>query len=136
MLGLSGLLLAVFLDLFGLGVIRPVLPLYVQEVFKVDIFQVSFIPAAFGIGKLLANIPAGLVMDRLGRPRLMGAGLALGSDSGSAQRPGAGLPSISSLTGPGRARVRLLCDHGGHRGPGHGRASRPRAADGRLSPCR
>jgi MFS family permease len=77
MFALAGLLLAVFLDLFGLGVIRPILPIYVQEVFRVDVLRVSWIPAAFGIGKLLADMPAGVLMDRVGRNRLMAGGLAL-----------------------------------------------------------
>lgn len=74
---LLGVLAAVFLDLFGLGLIRPILPLYVQSTFGVDVLRVSWIPAAFGIGKLLADIPAGLLMDRLGRRRMMAAGLVL-----------------------------------------------------------
>lgn len=77
MLPLAGLLVAVFIDLFGLGVIRPILPLYAQEVFGVDVLRVSWIPAAFGIGKLLADVPAGLLMDNLGRQRLMAVGLVL-----------------------------------------------------------
>lgn len=72
---LFSLLLAVFLDLFGLGILRPILPLYLQATFDADVLRVSWIPAAFGVGKLLANIPAGLLMDRLGRSRLMAAGL-------------------------------------------------------------
>ncbi|MGH2361913.1 MAG: MFS transporter [bacterium] len=77
MLPLVGLLLAVFLDLFGLGMLRPVLPLYVQETFGVDVLRVSWIPAAFGVGKLLADVPAGLLMNRVGHGRMMAAGLAL-----------------------------------------------------------
>ncbi|MGQ0548256.1 MAG: MFS transporter [Armatimonadota bacterium] len=77
MAALPFLLAAIFLDLFGLGLIRPVLPLFVQSVFGASIVQVSWIPAAFGIGKLLADLPAGLLMDRMGRARLMAAGLLL-----------------------------------------------------------
>lgn len=74
---LFGVLGAVFLDLFGLGLIRPILPLYVQSTFGVDVLRVSWIPAAFGVGKLVADVPAGLLMDRLGRRRMMAAGLIL-----------------------------------------------------------
>lgn len=77
MTALYFLLGAIFLDLLGLGLIRPILPLFVQSVFGASIVQVSWIPAAFGIGKLLADLPAGLLMDRMGRTRLMAAGLFL-----------------------------------------------------------
>ncbi len=70
-------LAAVFFDLLGLGLIRPILPLYVQATFGVDVFLVSWIPMAFGVGKIVANLPAGIFMDRLGRWRLMALGLAL-----------------------------------------------------------
>lgn len=70
-------LAAVFFDLLGLGLIRPILPLYVQATFGVDVFLVSWIPMAFGVGKIVANLPAGIFMDRLGRQRLMALGLAL-----------------------------------------------------------
>ncbi len=63
--------------MLGLGLIRPTLPLYVQSVFGVGALEVSWIPAAFGVGKLLADLPAGLIMDRMGRSRLMAAGLVL-----------------------------------------------------------
>lgn len=70
-------LAAVFFDLLGLGLIRPILPLYVQATLGVDVFLVSWIPMAFGVGKIVANLPAGIFMDRLGRWRLMALGLAL-----------------------------------------------------------
>lgn len=63
--------------MLGLGLIRPILPLYVQSVFSASIVEVSWIPAAFGIGKMLAGLPAGLLMDRVGHKRVMAAGLLL-----------------------------------------------------------
>lgn len=76
-MGLYFLLGAVFLDLFGLGLIRPILPLYVQSVFGAGVLAISWIPAAFGMGKLLADLPAGVLVHRVGSRRLMAAGLLL-----------------------------------------------------------
>src|SRR5213594_4240677 len=61
----------------GQGVLRPTLPLYLQQVFSANYRMVTLIPAVFGVGKWVANLPSGYLLDRLGRRRLMAAGLIL-----------------------------------------------------------
>jgi MFS family permease len=52
------------------------MPLYVQAVFGANYRMVTLIPAVFGAGKWAANLPAGYLLRRLGRP-LMICGLML-----------------------------------------------------------
>ncbi|PYO27793.1 MAG: hypothetical protein DMD86_17360 [Candidatus Rokuibacteriota bacterium] len=72
-----GVLAGAFLFNLGQGVLRPTLPLYLQHVFSADYRMVTLIPAVFGVGKWVANLPSGYLLDRLGRRRLMAAGLIL-----------------------------------------------------------
>jgi MFS family permease len=65
-----------FLFNLGQGVLRPTLPLYLQEVFAANYRMVTSIPAVFGLGKWVASLPTGYLLDRLGRP-LMTCGLLL-----------------------------------------------------------
>jgi len=61
----------------GQGVLRPTMPLYLQQVFSANYRMVTLIPVAFGIGKWVASLPTGYLLDRLGRRRLMTGGLIL-----------------------------------------------------------
>jgi DHA1 family multidrug resistance protein-like MFS transporter len=73
----------------GQGVLRPTMPLYLQEVFSANYRMVTSIPTVFGLGKWVASVPTGYLMDRLGRRSLMTCGLLLiaFSDVGSALTP-------------------------------------------------
>ena len=53
------------------------MPLYLQHVFSANYQMVTLIPVAFGIGKWVASLPTGYLLDRLGRRRLMTGGLIL-----------------------------------------------------------
>jgi len=63
-----------FLFNLGQGVLRPTLPLYLREVFSANYRMVTAIPTVFGVGKWVASLPTGYLLDRLGRP-LMVCGL-------------------------------------------------------------
>jgi MFS family permease len=68
-------LAAAFLFNLGQGVLRPALPLFMQQAFAANYRMVTMIPVVFGAGKWLATLPTGYLQDRLGRTRLMVAGL-------------------------------------------------------------
>jgi MFS family permease len=70
-------LVGAFLFNLGQGVLRPTLPLYLQQVFSANYRMVTLIPVVFGVGKWAANLPTGFLLDRLGRRRLMAGGLIL-----------------------------------------------------------
>jgi MFS family permease len=68
-------LAAAFLFNLGQGVLRPALPLYLQQFFGANYRMVTLIPVVFGAGKWVASLPTGYLLDHLGRGRLMVAGL-------------------------------------------------------------
>lgn len=68
---------AAFLFNLGQGVLRPALPLYLQQVFTANYRMVTLIPVVFGTGKWIASLPTGYLLDRVGRKPLMVAGLLL-----------------------------------------------------------
>lgn len=70
-------LAASFLFSLGQGVLRPSLPLYLQQAFAANYRMVTLVPVVFGAGKWVANLPTGYLLDRLGRRRLMVTGLLL-----------------------------------------------------------
>ena len=70
-------LVGAFLFNLGQGVLRPTLPLYLQQVFSANYRMVTLIPVVFGLGKWVASLPTGYLLDRLGRHRLMAGGLIL-----------------------------------------------------------
>jgi MFS family permease len=57
--------------------LRPSLPLYLRDVFAANYRMVTLIPVVFGLGKWSANLPAGYLVERVGRRRLVMAGLLL-----------------------------------------------------------
>jgi MFS family permease len=68
-------LIAALLFNLGQGVLRPTLPLYLQQAFAANYRMVTLIPLVFGVGKWVASLPTGYLLDRLGRRRLMVGGL-------------------------------------------------------------
>jgi MFS transporter, DHA1 family, multidrug resistance protein len=70
-------LTAALLFNLGQGVLRPTLPLYLQQVFAANYQMVTLIPLVFGVGKWVASLPTGYLLDRLERRRLMVGGLLL-----------------------------------------------------------
>ena len=72
----AAVLAAAFLFNLGQGVLRPAMPLYLQRTFSANYRMVTLIPVVFGAGKWIANMPTGYLLNRLGRPLMVG-GLAL-----------------------------------------------------------
>jgi DHA1 family multidrug resistance protein-like MFS transporter len=68
-------LAAALLFNLGQGVLRPTLPLYLQQVFAANYRMVTLIPLVFGAGKWVASLPTGYLLDRLDRRGLMVGGL-------------------------------------------------------------
>ncbi len=75
--GVIAVLAGGFLFNLGQGVLRPTLPLYLQEVFAANYQMVTAIPVVFGLGKWIASLPTGYLMDHVGRRSLMACGLLL-----------------------------------------------------------
>jgi MFS family permease len=70
-----GVLAAALLFNLGQGVLRPSLPLYLQQVLGANYRMVTLIPVVFGVGRWIATLPTGYLLDRVGRKTLMAAGL-------------------------------------------------------------
>jgi MFS family permease len=68
-------LAAAFLFNLGQGVLRPSLPLFLQEVFAANYRMVTMIPVVFGAGRWVANLPTAYLLDRAGRRTLALGGL-------------------------------------------------------------
>ncbi|MBM2832325.1 MAG: putative superfamily, multidrug transport protein [Dehalococcoidia bacterium] len=64
----------------GQGVISPILPLYASE-FGVGTAMIGVVVGAFGMARLIVNLPAGIVAERYGRRILLVGGPAIGAVS-------------------------------------------------------
>jgi multidrug resistance protein len=90
--GTKGVLIAltaqVFLNMLGLGIVGPVMPLYAKS-FGVSAAMVGMLGTAFALARMTVNMPVGALADRIGRRPLLIAGpfiTAVGS-LGSALAP-------------------------------------------------
>ena len=63
------------------GILVPTLPLHVQS-YGVSFALISLVVAAAGIGTLIADVPVGMALERLGRKRMMVLGTSLQAISG------------------------------------------------------
>jgi MFS family permease len=119
-----GVLVAAFMFNLGQGVLRPSLPLYLQQFFGANYRMVTVIPTVFGVGKWIANLPTGYLLDRLGRRPLMITGLAViaASDIASALTSAYGVfLGIRGVAGVGWAMfatvaTTVMVDRGERRG--------------------
>ena len=73
---MTSLLLMVAFVMTGSGVVAPILSLYAQS-FGVPNTIVGLLVTIFGIGRLVANLPAGMLSQRIGRKPLLIGGPAL-----------------------------------------------------------
>src|SRR2546428_1119407 len=62
--------LPTFLLAFGQGMLVPILPLYALT-FSDSFSLASLVVSAAGIGTVLADVPSGVLLDRIGRRRSM-----------------------------------------------------------------
>jgi DHA1 family multidrug resistance protein-like MFS transporter len=76
-----GLGVATALMTLSHGIVSPVLPLYAQS-FGVSLSLVGLLVAGFGIARLLANLPAGILAGRLGRRRVLFLGAVVSTLGG------------------------------------------------------
>lgn len=58
----------------GQGILIPTLPLYAQDRFDINFSLVSLVVAAAGLGTLLSDVPAGMLIERWGRKPVMTVG--------------------------------------------------------------
>lgn len=73
---LPSLLVIVALVMVGMGMVAPTLSLYGHS-FGVNATQSALIITVFGIGRFLADIPAGIIAERFGRRSLLWGGPAI-----------------------------------------------------------
>jgi MFS transporter, DHA1 family, multidrug resistance protein len=62
-----------FTNMMGFGMIVPVIPLY-GRTFEVSSTMVGLLVTSFGVARLVFNLPAGRLADRIGRRKLLIAG--------------------------------------------------------------
>ena len=71
-----GICISSFFIFFGNSITRPILPLYARS-FSVSYSLVGFAMSTFGIARLITNIPAGILMDSIGRKKPVLSGMIL-----------------------------------------------------------
>jgi len=119
--------LPAFLFAFSQSLLLPVLPLYAQS-FNITYSLVGLVLAGDAIGMILGDLPAGMLMRRIGQKRAMSAGLVLTglSTAGLFLAPGvAWVVALRALAGVALAAtympgLRVLVDR--YRGPRRSRA--------------
>ena len=68
----------VALNSFGMGVISPVLPLFLQHEYGVSATEVGIaVGFFFGMARLITSVPAGYLAQRYGRRRVLALGSAI-----------------------------------------------------------
>ena len=67
---------ATTISMLGQGIIGPVLPLFARA-FGVGTTAIGLVVAAYGVSRILVNLPSGFIAERYGTRRLMAAGLIL-----------------------------------------------------------
>ncbi len=75
--GVSVLCVVVALNSLGLGVIAPVLPLFLEREYGVTATQIGITIGLFGFGRLVTSLPAGYLAQRYGRKGVLGMGAAI-----------------------------------------------------------
>jgi multidrug resistance protein len=73
--------IAVFIVMLGVGIVSPILPLYAES-FRVSYTLVGVVVAAFGIARIIFDIPGGTLGDMLGRRPMLIIGLFIFAGAG------------------------------------------------------
>ena len=75
--GVSALCVVVALNSLGMGMIAPVLPLFLEREYGVNAAEIGITIGLFGFGRLVTSLPAGYMAQRLGRKWVLGLGAAI-----------------------------------------------------------
>ena len=75
--GVVFLCISIFAGSLGMGVISPVLPLFVDQEFGVSRTQVGLAIGLFGVGRIFVSLPAGYLTQRIGRRFVLILGTAI-----------------------------------------------------------
>ena len=75
--GVSLLCVIIALNSLGMGLISPVLPLFLEQEYGVTAAEVGIAVGLFGVGRLVTSIPAGYLSQRYGRRRILALGAAI-----------------------------------------------------------
>ena len=67
----------VALNSLGMGVISPVLPLFLEHEYSVSAAEVGIAVGLFGVGRLVTSVPAGYLSQRFGRRPVLALGAAI-----------------------------------------------------------
>ncbi len=81
--GVSLLCVIVALNSLGMGIISPVLPLFLEQEYGVTAAQVGIAVGLFGVGRLVTSVPAGFLAQRYGRRRVLAMGAAINTAGAS-----------------------------------------------------
>lgn len=81
--GVSLLCLIVALNSLGMGIISPVLPLFLEQEYGVTAAEVGIAVGLFGVGRLVTSVPAGYLAQRYGRRRVLALGAAINTAGAS-----------------------------------------------------
>lgn len=73
----SLLCVVVALNSLGMGVVAPVLPLFLEHEYGVTAAEVGIAVGLFGIGRLVTSVPAGYLSQRYGRRYILALGAAI-----------------------------------------------------------
>jgi len=63
--------LAVILEFFGIGTVRPIMGLYVRSRFNGTLSMVSFVESIWSLSRLLTNIPASYTVKKFDRSKII-----------------------------------------------------------------
>lgn len=75
--GVVFLCISIFAGSLGMGVISPVLPLFIDQEFHVSRTQVGLAVGLFGVGRIFISLPAGYLTQRIGRRFVLILGTAI-----------------------------------------------------------
>jgi MFS transporter, DHA1 family, multidrug resistance protein len=73
------MLAVAFIQMFGVGLLAPILVIYAHEVVQLSDQAIGFVFLALVLAVAIASVPGGRLADRIGRARTVAWGMVLGS---------------------------------------------------------